>query len=137
MQGAVFGGVGPRTQIPKLLDLYRSGNLKLDELVTTRYRLEDINQGYRDDVRRQEPSRSDRLLRRRLLNRKRDTMQIHDSNYIDGKWAVSSGAARIPVINPANDEVIAEVVAGTAADVDAAVAAARAAFRSLVGDLGR
>ncbi|TGB40463.1 aldehyde dehydrogenase family protein [Mycolicibacterium peregrinum] len=55
-------------------------------------------------------------------------MQIQDSNYIDGKWAVSSGNTRIPVINPANDEVIAEVVAGTAADVDAAVAAARAAF---------
>ncbi|CRZ14659.1 aldehyde dehydrogenase family protein [Mycolicibacterium neworleansense] len=55
-------------------------------------------------------------------------MQIQDSNYIDGKWAVSSGTTRIPVINPANDEVIAEVVAGTAADVDAAVAAARAAF---------
>jgi S-(hydroxymethyl)glutathione dehydrogenase/alcohol dehydrogenase len=48
VQGAVFGGVGPRTQIPRLLDLYRSGNLKLDELVTTRYRLQDINQGYRD-----------------------------------------------------------------------------------------
>lgn len=55
-------------------------------------------------------------------------MQIHDSNYINGKWAVSSGTTRIPVVNPANDEVIAEVVAGTAADVDAAVAAARAAF---------
>ncbi|MFV8164681.1 aldehyde dehydrogenase family protein [Mycobacterium sp. 134] len=55
-------------------------------------------------------------------------MQNHDSNYIDGKWAVSSGTTRIPVVNPANDEVIAEVVAGTAADVDAAVAAARAAF---------
>ncbi|KHO26373.1 aldehyde dehydrogenase [Mycolicibacterium setense] len=55
-------------------------------------------------------------------------MQNHDSNYIDGKWAVSSGTTRIPVINPANDEVIAEVVAGTAADVDAAVSAARAAF---------
>ena len=48
VQGAVFGGVGPRTQIPKLLDLYRSGHLRLEELVTTRYRLEDINQGYRD-----------------------------------------------------------------------------------------
>ncbi|GAA4476782.1 NDMA-dependent alcohol dehydrogenase [Rhodococcus olei] len=48
VQGAIFGGVGPRTQIPKLLDLYRTGNLKLDELVTTRYRLEDINQGYQD-----------------------------------------------------------------------------------------
>lgn len=55
-------------------------------------------------------------------------MQIHDSNYINGQWAVSSGTTRIPVVNPANDEVIAEVVAGTAADVDAAVAAARAAF---------
>lgn len=48
VQGAIFGGVGPRTQIPKLLDLYRSGDLKLDELVTTKYRLEDINQGYQD-----------------------------------------------------------------------------------------
>ncbi|GAB89911.1 NDMA-dependent alcohol dehydrogenase [Gordonia rhizosphera] len=48
VQGAIFGGVGPRTQIPKLLNLYRSGLLKLDELVTTTYRLEDINQGYQD-----------------------------------------------------------------------------------------
>ncbi|MGW0175201.1 aldehyde dehydrogenase family protein [Rhodococcus sp. NPDC003322] len=55
-------------------------------------------------------------------------MQIHDKNYIDGKWTVSSGTTRIPVTNPANDEVIAEVVAGTRADVDDAVAAARAAF---------
>ena len=31
-----------------LLGLYQSGQLKLDELVTKRYQLEDINQGYRD-----------------------------------------------------------------------------------------
>lgn len=55
-------------------------------------------------------------------------MQTHDKNYIDGKWVPSSGTTRIPVTNPANDEVIAEVTAGTVADVDAAVAAARAAF---------
>jgi S-(hydroxymethyl)glutathione dehydrogenase/alcohol dehydrogenase len=29
-------------------NLYRADRLKLDELVTTRYRLEDVNQGYRD-----------------------------------------------------------------------------------------
>lgn len=40
--------MGPRTQIPKLLNLYRSGRLRLDELITTTYRLEDINQGYQD-----------------------------------------------------------------------------------------
>ncbi|MDV3357380.1 alcohol dehydrogenase, partial [Dietzia sp. IN118] len=27
---------------------YRAGNLKLDELVTKTYRLEEINQGYQD-----------------------------------------------------------------------------------------
>jgi alcohol dehydrogenase (nicotinoprotein) len=31
-----------------MLDLYRAGRLKLDELVMTRYRLADVNQGYRD-----------------------------------------------------------------------------------------
>jgi len=47
VQGAIFGGVSPRTQIPLLLEAYRSGTLKLAELVTP-YRLEDINQGYQD-----------------------------------------------------------------------------------------
>ncbi|MET7767205.1 NDMA-dependent alcohol dehydrogenase [Nocardia sp. NPDC005366] len=48
VQGAIFGGVGPRTQIPKLLDLYRCGHLELEKLVSARYRLEDVNQGYQD-----------------------------------------------------------------------------------------
>ncbi|MBB3664778.1 S-(hydroxymethyl)glutathione dehydrogenase/alcohol dehydrogenase [Prauserella sediminis] len=48
VQGAIFGGAGPRTTIPRLLHLYRAGHLKLDELVTSTYRLEDINQGYQD-----------------------------------------------------------------------------------------
>ncbi|HEX3788330.1 MAG TPA: aldehyde dehydrogenase family protein [Pseudonocardiaceae bacterium] len=38
------------------------------------------------------------------------------------------GSARIEVVNPATERVIASVPAGTAADVDEAVAAARAAF---------
>ena len=48
LQGAIFGGTGPRKQIPHLLHQYRAGNLKLDELVTKTYRLEEINQGYQD-----------------------------------------------------------------------------------------
>ncbi|MBD0322786.1 MAG: NDMA-dependent alcohol dehydrogenase [Aldersonia sp.] len=48
LQGAVFGGVSPRTQIPALLNLYRSGILKLDELVTKTYKHDEINQGYDD-----------------------------------------------------------------------------------------
>src|SRR5208282_5365205 len=48
IQGALFGGGNPFEEIPRMLELYRAGRLKLDELVTSRYRLEDVNQGYRD-----------------------------------------------------------------------------------------
>lgn len=48
LQGAIFGGAGPRTQIPKLLNEYRAGALNLADLVTQTYRLEDINKAYDD-----------------------------------------------------------------------------------------
>ncbi|UTT48352.1 MULTISPECIES: NDMA-dependent alcohol dehydrogenase [Rhodococcus] len=48
LQGAIFGGTGPRSQIPRLLELYRNGQLDLDNLVTKTYKLEDINEGYAD-----------------------------------------------------------------------------------------
>jgi S-(hydroxymethyl)glutathione dehydrogenase/alcohol dehydrogenase len=48
IQGALFGSGNPFDTIPRLLELYRAGQLKLDELVTTRYRLDEVNQGYRD-----------------------------------------------------------------------------------------
>jgi S-(hydroxymethyl)glutathione dehydrogenase/alcohol dehydrogenase len=46
--GSLFGSANPRADIPKLLSLYRDGELKLDELVTRTYKLEDVNQGYQD-----------------------------------------------------------------------------------------
>src|SRR5271170_7968508 len=48
IEGALFGGGNPFDDIPLMLDLYRAGRLKLDELVTTTYRLDDVNQGYQD-----------------------------------------------------------------------------------------
>jgi S-(hydroxymethyl)glutathione dehydrogenase/alcohol dehydrogenase len=38
----------PHREVPRLLDLYVAGHLKLDELVTKRYVLEDINEAYLD-----------------------------------------------------------------------------------------
>jgi S-(hydroxymethyl)glutathione dehydrogenase/alcohol dehydrogenase len=46
--GCIFGNANPRRDIPRLLRLYDEGKLKLDELVTTEYSLDDINQGYQD-----------------------------------------------------------------------------------------
>jgi Zn-dependent alcohol dehydrogenase len=48
IQGALFGGGNPFEDIPRMLELYRSGHLKLDELITTRYRLDEVGQGYQD-----------------------------------------------------------------------------------------
>jgi aldehyde dehydrogenase (NAD+) len=47
---------------------------------------------------------------------------------INGEWRAASGGKTMPVVNPATEEVIAEVAAADKADVDAAVAAARAAL---------
>jgi S-(hydroxymethyl)glutathione dehydrogenase/alcohol dehydrogenase len=48
VQGAIFGACNPLYDVPRLLSLYKTGQLKLDELVTRTYRLEDVNQGYQD-----------------------------------------------------------------------------------------
>lgn len=48
IQGALYGMKSPREAMPMLLDLYRSGRLKLDELVTKVYSLDEINVGYHD-----------------------------------------------------------------------------------------
>ncbi|RBY79958.1 NDMA-dependent alcohol dehydrogenase [Blastococcus sp. TF02A-26] len=48
LQGAIFGGLAPRAAIPELLSLYQEGQLNLDSLVTTKYSLEEVNQGYQD-----------------------------------------------------------------------------------------
>ena len=50
LQGALYGSAAPRAIVPELIGLYRSGKLKLEELITSRYRLEDINAAY-DDMR--------------------------------------------------------------------------------------
>jgi NDMA-dependent alcohol dehydrogenase len=48
IMGAVYGFSSPRLHIPELLALYRKGELKLRELITNTYSLEEINNGYSD-----------------------------------------------------------------------------------------
>ncbi|MBN9742702.1 alcohol dehydrogenase [Amycolatopsis sp. A1MSW2902] len=48
IKGSMFGTLNPQYDIVKLLRLYDAGRLKLDELATRHYRLDEINQGYAD-----------------------------------------------------------------------------------------
>ena len=46
--GSFYGSCHPRVDMPKLLSLYTDGKLKLDELITRNYRLEQINEAFAD-----------------------------------------------------------------------------------------
>ncbi len=48
IMGAVYGFQSPRLQIPELLALYRRGEIKLKELITRNYSLDEVNRGYAD-----------------------------------------------------------------------------------------
>jgi S-(hydroxymethyl)glutathione dehydrogenase/alcohol dehydrogenase len=48
IQGGIYGGCSPLVDIPRLVSLYKSGKLKVDELVTRRYSLDQVNEGYQD-----------------------------------------------------------------------------------------
>jgi S-(hydroxymethyl)glutathione dehydrogenase/alcohol dehydrogenase len=44
--GSKMGAARPKTDIPKLIELYKDGRLLLDELITSRYPLERINEAF-------------------------------------------------------------------------------------------
>lgn len=48
LKGNIFGGGNSHVETPRLVGLYKSGLLKVDEMVTKTYKLEDINEGYQD-----------------------------------------------------------------------------------------
>ena len=66
-----------------------------------------------------------------ILDTVANTPQIRQTQLlIDGKWVDAISGKTFATINPATEEVIAEVAEGDAADIDLAVKAARKAFES-------
>lgn len=45
-KGSAFGGARGRTDVPKIVDWYMEGKIKIDELITHQLKLEDINKGF-------------------------------------------------------------------------------------------
>ena len=48
LKGMIYGGMNPRASMPMLLSMYRRGHIRLDELITRRYRLDEINDAITD-----------------------------------------------------------------------------------------
>jgi len=48
LQGTIYGSCSPQLDIPRQIQLYRAGVLKLDELITRTYQQDEIAQGFRD-----------------------------------------------------------------------------------------
>ncbi len=64
------------------------------------------------------------------MPRRKTAQSLQTKMLIDGKWRDSASGQTFETINPATEEVIAQVAEGDAADIDAAVKAARKAFDS-------
>ena len=45
-EGSAFGGARGRTDVPRIVDWYMDGKIRIDELITHRLKLEDINRGF-------------------------------------------------------------------------------------------
>ena len=45
-KGSAFGGARGRTDVPKIVDWYMNGKIAIDELITHKLKLEDINEGF-------------------------------------------------------------------------------------------
>ena len=48
LAGTIFGSCNGKADISRLARLYQTGQLQLDEMITRRYRLDDINDAYAD-----------------------------------------------------------------------------------------
>lgn len=48
IQGTHFGHCNPSADIPRQIQMYRDGRIKLDEIITRRYALDEVAQGYED-----------------------------------------------------------------------------------------
>lgn len=55
--GSLYGSCRPRLDFPRIFSLYKAGKLKLDELVTRVYPLEEVNEAF-DALGRGEVARS-------------------------------------------------------------------------------
>jgi S-(hydroxymethyl)glutathione dehydrogenase/alcohol dehydrogenase len=50
LTGSYFGSARPRLDFPRLISLYQSGRLMLDELITRRYTLDEAAEAFDDMV---------------------------------------------------------------------------------------
>ena len=48
IQGVLYGAMSPNVAIPRLIRMYRAGHLKLAEMVTRTYPLDQVNEAYAD-----------------------------------------------------------------------------------------
>ena len=45
-EGSAFGGARGRTDVPRIVDWYMEGKINIDDLITHKLKLEDINEGF-------------------------------------------------------------------------------------------
>ncbi len=50
IQGCLYGSANFHDDMPRIIDLYRQGQFRIEEMITARYTIDEINEGYDDMV---------------------------------------------------------------------------------------
>ena len=48
VRGSIYGSARTREDFPRLVELYMAGKLRLDDLITRRYSMDEANEGFHD-----------------------------------------------------------------------------------------
>jgi S-(hydroxymethyl)glutathione dehydrogenase/alcohol dehydrogenase len=48
IRGSIYGSARTREDFPRMVELYLAGKLRLDDLITRRYSIDEANEGFRD-----------------------------------------------------------------------------------------
>ena len=122
VQGVNFGSTNAKRDIPMYAELYLQGRMNLDDLVSKRIALRDVNDGYAalKDGSLNACRRHFVLTVNPHIRRTRhmetitasDTIKTITTHYIDGAFVESHGREVMDIVNPTNGKVIGRVTLG-------------------------
>ena len=61
IMGCLYGSCNMATDIPRFIEMYKTGQLLIDEMITTTYKLDQINEAFDDIGKRQKHQRRDHV----------------------------------------------------------------------------
>ena len=114
VQGASFGGVKGREQVPQLVDRYLAGDIDVDSFISHRITLDEVNRGLRTDAR---PGRDPQ--RHRIQLRVMDIYRAEHPMYLSNAYLVVNDGKGMFVDGHGEDQELVDRVDSEGIEIQA------------------